>query len=160
MPLKREKLHWQNLHCIQKLLQDRIACSESLRLPEEERKDFVKRIVKDLRKLQGLKDDGMSAGPTISAGPLFPPTGPQKGQWYFYNANFRAKGLNDFKNKWGNRPNVDNWRRSSAMNGGMIGQQSNPTLPGNGINGANNTQSGGGLSYEELYANLPRHQNY
>ncbi len=25
------------------------------------------------------------------------------------------QGFNDFKRKWGNRPNVDNWRRTSAL---------------------------------------------
>jgi tetratricopeptide (TPR) repeat protein len=38
------------------------------------------------------------------------------GEFYFLNANLRSKGLNEFKNRWGNRPNVDNWRRQSMVN--------------------------------------------
>ncbi|MBC7412460.1 MAG: hypothetical protein H7331_08415 [Bacteroidia bacterium] len=36
-----------------------------------------------------------------------------QGGWYFYNANARSKGLQDFTTKWGSRPLEDNWRRSS-----------------------------------------------
>lgn len=34
--------------------------------------------------------------------------------WYFTNAGQMQKGYNDFKQKWGNRPLVDNWRRLSS----------------------------------------------
>jgi hypothetical protein len=36
------------------------------------------------------------------------------GQWYFYNNDMRARGLNDFKQAWGERPYVNNWRRIEA----------------------------------------------
>ena len=36
-----------------------------------------------------------------------------QGGWYFYNANARTKGQQDFVTKWGTRPLEDNWRRSS-----------------------------------------------
>ena len=35
--------------------------------------------------------------------------------WYFANATQMQAGFNDFKRKWGNRPLVDNWRRTSAL---------------------------------------------
>jgi hypothetical protein len=38
-----------------------------------------------------------------------------KGEWYFYNASLKSKGASEFKAKWGNRGNVDNWRRSAGM---------------------------------------------
>lgn len=34
--------------------------------------------------------------------------------WYFANPALMQKGYNAFKQKWGNRPLTDNWRRSSA----------------------------------------------
>lgn len=34
--------------------------------------------------------------------------------WYFSNPALMQKGYNEFKQKWGNRPLADNWRRSSA----------------------------------------------
>ena len=129
-------------------------------LPEEERKAFVKQVVKQLRKQQGLKDEG----PATTGGSGLPPINPvnnnlfpgnnPKGEWYFYNDVSKSRGLAEFKAKWGNRPNVDNWRRSAAIMG-MTGTQNTPgagntTQPGGGT-GAANTE----LTYDALYANLP-----
>ncbi|MCO5231780.1 MAG: tetratricopeptide repeat protein [Chitinophagales bacterium] len=38
-----------------------------------------------------------------------------KGQWYFYNVDMRSKGFNEFKQVWGERPYVNNWRRGEAI---------------------------------------------
>src|SRR5690606_37553844 len=76
----------------------------------------------------------------------------QKGEWYFYNSSLRQKGLADFKSRWGNRPNTDNWRRSAAQRAGSVA---------NNIAGGNNKGAGGALpegediSFESLYANIP-----
>jgi outer membrane protein assembly factor BamD (BamD/ComL family) len=120
-------------------------------LPEDQRKDHVKKLVKELRKQQGLKDEPLTAGPAFVAPTLFPSVQP-KGEWYFYNAAFRTRGQNDFKNKWGTRPNADNWRRSSTINAGLRNNQ-----PGNitTLQGNANSVPGGGLTFEDLYANLP-----
>jgi hypothetical protein len=86
-------------------------------LPEDERKDFVKKLARQLRKLQGLKDEGTTTGSTLATTPppvLFP-TNNSKGEWYFYNQSSRQKGLADFKARWGTRPNQDNWRRTAAL---------------------------------------------
>ena len=40
----------------------------------------------------------------------------QKGEWYFNNPTLIAQGKIEFKNKWGERPNIDNWRRSATFN--------------------------------------------
>jgi outer membrane protein assembly factor BamD (BamD/ComL family) len=120
-------------------------------LPEDDRKEFVKKLVSDLRKSQGLKDEPLTAGPAFAAPTLFP-GGEAKGEWYFYNANSKTRGSADFKARWGTRPNMDNWRRSASLNAGVTGLQGN-------LN-AGNQQTGiktvaGGLTYEDLYANLP-----
>ena len=90
-------------------------------MPEEERKDFVKKLVRQIRKEQGLKEDAAAASAILV------PIGSQKddqqdlfsnsskGEWYFYNASLKTKGASEFKAKWGNRGNVDNWRRSAGM---------------------------------------------
>ncbi len=126
-------------------------------MPEEERKDFVKKLVRHLRKLQGLKDEVSSSAtsPFATTTPqTFFPTVQPKGEWYFYNAAARTRGQSDFKNKWGNRPNVDNWRRSTAIVG-MQGNQNNP----NNQQGVTTQQGIHGstpeLSFERMYANLP-----
>ncbi len=123
-------------------------------MPEDDRKDFVKKMVKQLRKQQGLKDESTTIGspfttPTIPS--LFPTS--SKGEWYFYNTSFRSRGQADFKSRWGTRANIDNWRRSAAT-GNVI-----PTnVPGQN---QNNRTTGGGqgteteLSFDALYDNLP-----
>jgi outer membrane protein assembly factor BamD (BamD/ComL family) len=125
-------------------------------MPEDERKEFVKKLVKQLRKLQGLKEDQPATGgsPLITSGPppLFPSIG-SKGEWYFYNAASRTRGLTDFKAKWGTRPNTDNWRRSAVLSATIatnVGQQGNNQQQGG-------TKTGGPaeLTFEGLYENLP-----
>ncbi len=122
-------------------------------MTEDERKDFVKKLVKELRKKQGLKEEAISAGPTFSAPTLFPPA-QTKGEWYFYNADFRTRGQNDFKSKWGARPNTDNWRRIASINAGLAGQQGNNNATV-GQQGTNQAGTGGSLTFEDMYANLP-----
>ncbi|HWR34060.1 MAG TPA: hypothetical protein VN451_11050, partial [Chitinophagaceae bacterium] len=123
-------------------------------MPEEDRKDFVKKLVKELRRQKGLKDETQVASPfnTPDMPTLFPTVQP-KGEWYFYNADFRKRGLNEFKNKWGNRPNADNWRRKAvltvtAMNNMGQTQNINNNQPGN-------TGTGPELTFDGLYSGLP-----
>lgn len=126
-------------------------------LPEEERRDFVKKLVKQLRRQQGLKDEpvfttGGSGGsqptPPVS---LFP--GESKGEWYFYNAGSRTRGQTEFKAKWGSRPNADNWRRSAALLSNRMNNQGGDA-GGNTGSGAE-PASGNGVNFEDLYARLP-----
>jgi tetratricopeptide (TPR) repeat protein len=87
-------------------------------MPEAEREDYIKKLVKRLRKEQGLKDEG---APTAGSLPLNNNQPVElfaiqpKGEWYFYNSNSRAQGAAEFKQVWGNRPNVDNWRRFAVV---------------------------------------------
>ena len=120
-------------------------------LSEDERKDYVKKMVKDIRKTQGLKDEPLSAGPAFTAPVLFPTVQP-KGEWYFYNATSKSRGLNEFKSKWGNRPNIDNWRRSSTINAALLSNQQNNNLTGAGQQGDKNAD---GTTFDDLYGNLP-----
>ncbi len=123
-------------------------------MPEDERKDFVKKLAKDIRKKQGLKDETpIAAGPAFTTPALFPATQP-KGEWYFYNAASKARGATEFKARWGTRPNIDNWRRSSTLNATI--QQNNNKQPNNTSNqpGSGNTAAGE-ITFDDLYGNLP-----
>jgi tetratricopeptide (TPR) repeat protein len=128
-------------------------------LPENERRDFVKKLVRQLRKQQGLKDEGTGTATspfaTTNVPTLFPSVEP-KGEWYFYNTASRARGQTDFKTKWGNRPDVDNWRRVAAITPGL---QNRTTLNPQGNNSSNtiNQQSNAPveITFENLYDNLP-----
>jgi len=127
-------------------------------MPEDARKDFVKKILKDLRKQQGFKDDGTKGGgfPMTNTPDLFNTTQTTKGEWYFYNAAVRTKGAADFAARWGNRPNVDNWRRLSVVanqtrqNGKLLSNQPNAKRGKDSL-----TNQPEELSFDALYAKLP-----
>ncbi len=135
-------------------------------LPEDQRKEFVKKLVKELRKEQGLKDETVNNGTTLPANntvsnTLFPVS--SKGEWYFYNTDYRTQGLADFKNKWGNRPNADNWRRSAAVTGFMNNNPNNQVQQGNNfapVSGKGVQGTASAISFERLYANLPIEENH
>ena len=90
-------------------------------MPAADREAFIKNLVKQLRKQQGLRGDDSSVvekgnmlNNSAAAADLFGGSS-TKGEWYFANASLKAKGLTEFKGKWGNRPNADNWRRLAAI---------------------------------------------
>lgn len=88
-------------------------------LPTEEREALLKKLLKQIRKEKGLKE---SEKETVGYGSNLPPIasttnlfGGGSNDFYFQNASLKAKGMSDFKARWGNRPNVDNWRRQGAV---------------------------------------------
>lgn len=87
-------------------------------LSTEERALAVRKVWRQIRKERGLKDipvnDPVGISNPMNTPSLFTSAG--SGEFYFLNANLRSKGFNEFKNRWGNRPNVDNWRRQSMVN--------------------------------------------
>ncbi len=105
-----------------------------------DRDAFLKKLSKKLRKERGLKEEDNSGGSSgqISFASeknkpvdLFENNGSKSGAWYFYNSSLKSRGFNEFKTKWGDRTNVDNWRRKAAMQAALSGN--NPaTLPADG----------------------------
>lgn len=128
-------------------------------MPEDERKSLVKKLVKQLRKMQGLKDEKYVAGPQPFAqqntSSLFSNSADSKGDWYFYNSDAKTKGYNDFISTWGKRPNVDNWRRSSTISG--VSAKTGQLVTDNGTNQVkktgNNTDNE--ITFENLYDKIP-----
>ncbi|MBN8838024.1 MAG: hypothetical protein J0I09_12245 [Sphingobacteriia bacterium] len=91
-------------------------------LSEADRIAAVKKLYKQIRKEQGLKEDkdlafGGGAGLATTNTNLFDLTANKSTDFYFTNNTLRTQGLRDFKIKWGARPNVDNWRRQAAIVG-------------------------------------------
>lgn len=92
-------------------------------LPEKERMDILKDKAREIRKAveqrQAAKTDNF-INPAIRK-PVAPtslfPTGSGATVWYFNNLSLKNSGFQLFKQKFGNRPNVDNWQRVSAING-------------------------------------------
>jgi tetratricopeptide (TPR) repeat protein len=125
-------------------------------MPEAERNAYIKKLVRTLRKKQGLKDEdqqqpgnaavGMNNNSDKPPPDLFNTTN-EKGDWYFANASLKSKGFTAFRQKWGNRPNVDNWRRQS-----VIAEQASGTGPRNprAILGDAGTSDSAALMGEEI----------
>jgi hypothetical protein len=127
-------------------------------LPEDERKAFIKKLVKQLRKEQGLKDEGAVGAGTNSFNQKEPPSlftdNSKKEEWYFNNKTTRQKGYSDFQAKWGKRANVDNWRRSAAL---MSTVRVNVNTEQNTIKNATQvpTDEDREITFENLNDNLP-----
>jgi hypothetical protein len=134
-------------------------------MPEDERTAIVKKISKDLRKKLGIKDEPASmgnestsrAGLEDEANNLFSTSG----TWYFYEPAIRAKGFNTFKERWGARPNDDNWRRSSAL--GMLSGKmprmpevsGNPDMASETPIEPDEVYDSTDVSFDNLYSRIP-----
>ncbi|HSC37095.1 MAG TPA: tetratricopeptide repeat protein [Chitinophagaceae bacterium] len=142
--------------------QEIIARQDSLQrlaaLPLAEREAYVKKLARQLRRQQGLKEEDVSFGnsPASINGNNNAPTdlfnSGSATDFYFSNESLKSKGFSDFKSRWGNRPNVDNWQRSAA-----IQQQSAAIkLPNDQAGNAPAADAGTpALSYESLLKNIP-----
>jgi tetratricopeptide (TPR) repeat protein len=117
-------------------------------------------MVRQLRKKQGLKDEetagnaavGLNNNSNAPAPDLFGDN--NKGDWYFANAALKSKGFNSFKQTWGNRPNVDNWRRQSGINEAAVTARDNKLAQG-GNNDASLEENAGVISVASLQKNIP-----
>ena len=136
-------------------------------MPEEQRNSYLKSMVKKLRKEKGLKEEeaastGSVAGARANnqdnvAVDLFAVNN-SKGEWYFYNTSLKAQGFKQFQATWGKRPNLDNWRRMSAVNNQLTAMstkesrapEARPALPL-----TNSKAQPADISMEGLKANLP-----
>jgi tetratricopeptide (TPR) repeat protein len=131
-------------------------------MPEEDRKDYITKLVKKLRRQQGLSDENASvtsgnANPFSSQPPVDLFNNESKsGEWYFYNDALKTGGATQFRQVWGNRPNADNWRRFA-----QVSNQLQAKLPGGNVRNNLDTASlktGTGdteLSYASLLNKLP-----
>ncbi len=96
-------------------------------MPEKEREAFVRKMVRQLRRSQGLKEDEVAGSPVSFNNNNAPVVdlfnNADKGVWYFDNPSIKARGFTEFRAKWGERPNVDNWRRIAAVRSFAQSQQ-------------------------------------
>lgn len=136
-------------------------------MPEAQRVALIRKMVRTMRRKQGLKEEDQqqeqpgNAAVGMNNNDRPPPdlfnSSNDKGDWYFSNPSLKSKGFTAFKQKWGNRPNVDNWRRQSAI----VEQGSGPTGPRNprvmagAIEGADTATVTDEISVERLTKNLP-----
>ncbi len=139
---------------------DVVAKEDSLQriaaMPIPERDAYIKKLVKLLRKQQGLADEQQySSGYSFNnnAPPsLFGTT--DNTDWYFDNASLKSKGYGDFKSKWGNRDNTDFWQIASKASQGRLnnnGKQGSDSSSGKDENG----KGASSITFESLLKNLP-----
>jgi tetratricopeptide (TPR) repeat protein len=123
-------------------------------MPEQERTVYISRLLKQIRKQQGIKDEAISGGSAplnnTAAPTLF--QNDSKGDWYFYNATLKTDGATQFKQIWGNRPNVDNWRRFADVNQQLMTKAVNNTRPNEVLNPLDADNS---PTFNSLLGNLP-----
>jgi tetratricopeptide (TPR) repeat protein len=85
-------------------------------LSEKEQKNRVRQYIHQLEKARAdsiaLAENGGGPSNITDAEDL----GNASTAWYFSNSVLMQQGFNDFKRKWGNRPNVDNWNRGAKLN--------------------------------------------
>ncbi len=127
-------------------------------MPEDEREKYVKAAARRLRKERGLKENdslNMNTNNPFAnntTADIFSGND-GKGDWYFNNNALKSKGFTTFRNNWGSRPNVDNWRRMADI----TAQFKTPEPAGNNPPGemANTAGHPEDISYEGLMKNLP-----
>lgn len=126
-------------------------------LPEEDREKYVKAAARRLRKERGLQEDGLA---TTNNNPFANNTTTDifsgnegKGDWYFDNNASKSKGFSAFRNSWGTRPNVDNWRRTADITASLnTPQQNRDNQPSNPMEKTDQPED---ISYEGLMKTLP-----
>lgn len=129
-------------------------------MPEAEREALIRKLVRQLRRQQGLKDEEISGGSKTAAAsetaaPDLFSDKQNKGEWYFYNDNLKSSGAAAFKQAWGNRPNTDNWRRFSNVTAQLNRQKVQDTRGGTAVVQDTEQDAGSSLSYEFLLKRLP-----
>jgi tetratricopeptide (TPR) repeat protein len=130
-------------------------------LPPAQRDAYIKKLVRTLRRQQGLRDESDSSfnngqlNQNNTAAPDLFASGNSNAEWYFDNPSLKAKGYSDFKQKWGNRPNVDNWQVTALARNNLGPRTGNRNVPdlsdsSSRLNPVNTT-----IDFKSLLANLP-----
>jgi outer membrane protein assembly factor BamD (BamD/ComL family) len=128
-------------------------------MPPAQRDAYLKKLARTLRRLEGLRDEGedeSGVATTAQNKAITDMFGSQSGgnaaDWYFNNPNLLAKGFTDFRNRYGTRPNVDNWAVSSAMKTNMPTSRNNA---GFGSDSAARKTGKTAIDFKSLLAGLP-----
>jgi outer membrane protein assembly factor BamD (BamD/ComL family) len=124
------------------------------KLPAAQRDAIIKKQVKLLRRELGIKEEEpANFNPAVKKVPDLFENNNKGNEFYFYNASAKARGFSEFKARFGERPNVDNWRRKSALD-----RQTQKSSDVNDIAeqpGVKEAQKPLDYSYEGLQQNIP-----
>lgn len=126
------------------------------KLPAAQRDAIIKKQAKLLRAAQGIKEEepGSFNAAVKQVPDLFANNNNNKSNdFYFYNASVKARGFSEFKARWGERKNVDNWRRKSATD--RQSEQLSDVEDTAANTGGKSEQKASDNSYEGLQQNIP-----
>ena len=139
-------------------------------MPEAQRTAYLKKAMRQIRRAQGLAEEATSYGSNninpsqnLQAQAQLFQNPSSSTDWYFNSTSLKSNGFGEFRQRWGNRPNVDNWRRQSAVDASNLSQQQAGAdvdavatpAPGDKINGKAPAQPAVPQSVEDLQAGLP-----
>lgn len=92
-------------------------------LEPEERDKRIRQMIKDRERKEELEKQAADDARELLAGTPLTPSKPAPGSggaWYFYNPTQLARGMADFRKKWGSRPNEDDWRRMDKSGSALV----------------------------------------
>lgn len=93
-------------------------------LDPSEREERIKQLIRDRERQEETEKQAAEDAREILAGtpltPNKPAGGAGGGAWYFYNPTHMARGMADFRKKWANRPNEDDWRRADKSGTALV----------------------------------------
>ena len=120
-------------------------------LPEIERTVFLRKLYKQLRK---EKDDIVTdkiVDPNSGGSYDLFNTGTSS-DFYFLNKAQRSNGFTTFKTSWGNRQNLDNWRRQAALDAAIGASNVNVTAATSDFTSKDSSSA---ISYDALAESIP-----
>ena len=102
-------------------------------MPANQRTAYLRKALRQARRAQGLTEEEPTFGNNLNPSQdvqtqsqLF--ANPSvSSDWYFNNTSLKSSGFGAFRQQWGNRPNMDNWRRQAAVDQANIAQQQTST---------------------------------
>lgn len=92
-------------------------------LEPEELEKRIREMIKDRERREERERQAADDARELLAGQNLAPTKPAPGSggaWYFYNTAQLARGMADFKKKWGTRANEDDWRRMDKSGSALV----------------------------------------
>ena len=94
------------------------------KLDPDEREKRIKALIRERERQEAENEQAASDAREVVASNAIQPSSPASpaagGAWYFYNPAQIARGMADFKKKWGNRPNDDDWRRADKSGTALV----------------------------------------
>ncbi len=94
------------------------------KLDPDEREKRIKALIRDRERQEEENKQAAADARDVVASNTIQPNQPSTpgagGAWYFYNPVQIARGIAEFRKKWGDRPNEDNWRRTDKSGTALV----------------------------------------